>query len=38
VQREIGDRLARHLLAGEIHDGQTVAVDRAPDGLTITAA
>jgi len=32
VQREIGDRLARMLLAGEVHDGQTVVVDRAPEG------
>jgi len=34
VQREIGDRLARMLLAAEVHDGQTVLVDRAdtPDG------
>ncbi|WP_407344868.1 ATP-dependent chaperone ClpB [Pengzhenrongella phosphoraccumulans] len=30
VQREIGDRLARLLLAGDVHDGQTVVVDRAP--------
>ncbi|RYV51576.1 ATP-dependent chaperone ClpB [Pengzhenrongella frigida] len=30
VQREIGDRLARLLLAGDAHDGQTVVVDRAP--------
>jgi ATP-dependent Clp protease ATP-binding subunit ClpB len=40
VQREIGDRLARMLLAGEVHDGQTVLVDRAdtPDGgLALTA-
>ncbi|MFD1214334.1 ATP-dependent chaperone ClpB [Arthrobacter sp. GCM10027362] len=28
VQREIGDRLARGLLAGEISDGDTVLVDR----------
>ncbi|NKX51932.1 ATP-dependent chaperone ClpB, partial [Arthrobacter deserti] len=28
VQREIGDRLARALLAGEISDGDTVLVDR----------
>ncbi|EWT01246.1 ATPase AAA [Intrasporangium oryzae NRRL B-24470] len=27
VQREIGDRLARALLAGEVRDGQTVTVD-----------
>ena len=32
VQREIGDRLARMLLAGEVSDGGTVVVDRAPDG------
>ncbi|GAA2721596.1 ATP-dependent chaperone ClpB [Cellulomonas aerilata] len=40
VQREIGDRLARMLLAAEVHDGQTVLVDRAdtPDGgLVLTA-
>ena len=28
VQREIGDRLARSLLAGEVRDGATVVVDR----------
>ena len=28
VQREIGDRLARLLLAGEVHDSDTVQVDR----------
>ncbi|MDM7855238.1 ATP-dependent chaperone ClpB [Cellulomonas alba] len=38
VQREIGDRLARRLLAGEIRDGQTVEVDRGDEGLTVTAA
>jgi ATP-dependent Clp protease ATP-binding subunit ClpB len=27
VQREIGDRLARALLAGEVRDGATVTVD-----------
>ena len=32
VQREIGDRLARLLLAGEVHDGDTVRVTRAADG------
>lgn len=31
VQREIGDRLARALLAGEITDGDTVLVDTAAD-------
>jgi ATP-dependent Clp protease ATP-binding subunit ClpB len=31
VQREIGDRLARAILAGEIADGDTVLVDTAAD-------
>ena len=40
VQREIGDRLARMLLAGDVQDGQTLVVDRATgedgqDGLTL---
>jgi ATP-dependent Clp protease ATP-binding subunit ClpB len=37
VQREIGDRLARRLLAGEVADGAAVVVDREPDteGLTV---
>ncbi|GGC80634.1 chaperone protein ClpB [Tersicoccus solisilvae] len=42
VQREIGDRLARGILAGEIADGDTVRVDRQTgddgtelDGLTV---
>jgi ATP-dependent Clp protease ATP-binding subunit ClpB len=39
VAKEIGDRLARALLAGEIRDGDTVLVDRATDadGLTVGA-
>ena len=35
VQKEIGDRLARALLAGDVRDGQTVTVDREGDGLTL---
>ena len=36
VQREIGDRLARLLLTGEVSDGDTVVVDRAGgEGLTL---
>jgi ATP-dependent Clp protease ATP-binding subunit ClpB len=37
VQREIGDRLAKQLLAGEVSDGDTVVVDKALDaeGLTL---
>ncbi|HMT89998.1 MAG TPA: ATP-dependent chaperone ClpB [Dermatophilaceae bacterium] len=42
VQREIGDRLARALLAGEVRDGSTVLVDRDSstpdaDGLVLRA-
>ena len=36
VQREIGDRLARSLLAGEVHDGSTVRIDVAEDGNELT--
>jgi ATP-dependent Clp protease ATP-binding subunit ClpB len=32
VQREIGDRLARALLSGEIRDGDTTVVDRDSEG------
>ena len=40
VQQSIGDKLARSLLAGEVRDGDTVRVDREPDGegLTVSAA
>jgi ATP-dependent Clp protease ATP-binding subunit ClpB len=41
VQREIGDRLARMLLAGEVHDGDTVRVTRPADdtpGLVLSRA
>ncbi|GAA1124934.1 ATP-dependent chaperone ClpB [Arthrobacter flavus] len=39
VQREIGDRLARGILAGTINDGDTVLVDRVvdADGLSVAA-
>ncbi|MYM18763.1 ATP-dependent chaperone ClpB [Brevibacterium sp. 5221] len=41
VQREVGDRLAKEILSGEIHDGDTVLVDHsggATDvGLSVTA-
>jgi ATP-dependent Clp protease ATP-binding subunit ClpB len=39
VQTAIGDQLARAILAGDVHDGDTVLVDRADegDGLTVTA-
>ncbi|WP_265445498.1 ATP-dependent chaperone ClpB [Flexivirga meconopsidis] len=32
VQKEIGDRLARALLGGEVRDGQIVTVEKNPDG------
>ncbi|GEA82527.1 ATP-dependent chaperone ClpB [Cellulomonas uda] len=38
VQREIGDNLARALLSGQVHDGQTIVVDRDEEGLRITGA
>jgi len=40
VQSAIGDQLARGLLSGEIHDGETVVVDVAAskDGLDVHAA
>ena len=36
VQREIGDRLARAVLAGAVRDGESVTVDLAPDGNELT--
>jgi ATP-dependent Clp protease ATP-binding subunit ClpB len=40
VQSAIGDRLAKAILSGEIHDGDTVAVelDEASDSLTVSHA
>ncbi|MGO1562370.1 MAG: ATP-dependent Clp protease ATP-binding subunit [Actinomycetaceae bacterium] len=35
VQREIGDRLAKLLLSGEVQDGSGVVVDRAEDGASL---
>ncbi|HWC24351.1 MAG TPA: ATP-dependent chaperone ClpB [Flexivirga sp.] len=32
VQKQIGDRLAKALLGGEVRDGQTVTIDKAADG------
>jgi ATP-dependent Clp protease ATP-binding subunit ClpB len=37
VQKAIGDRLAKALLAGEVRDGDEVLVDRKDDDLLITA-
>ena len=38
VQREIGDQLARALLSGQIGDGDTVVVDRAPEAASTALA
>ncbi|MDR0432930.1 MAG: AAA family ATPase [Bifidobacteriaceae bacterium] len=40
IQRQIGDQLAKALLSGQIHDGQTVLVDKpaTEPNLTLTAA
>jgi ATP-dependent Clp protease ATP-binding subunit ClpB len=40
VQSAIGDQLARALLAGELHDGETAVVDLSPskDALEVTPA
>jgi ATP-dependent Clp protease ATP-binding subunit ClpB len=40
VQKEIGDRLAKSLLAGDVRDGDTVLVDRDEtlDGLVVRGA
>ena len=35
MQREIDDKLATRLLAGEIHDGSMVRVDVAEDGVQL---
>ena len=32
IQQAIGDQLAKKLLAGEVHDGDTVAVNASKDG------
>ncbi len=36
MQHEIDDKLARALLAGDVHDGDTVMVDLAADELSVT--
>ncbi|HHU10321.1 MAG TPA: ATP-dependent chaperone ClpB [Intrasporangiaceae bacterium] len=40
IQKEIGDRLAKAVLAGEVRDGAAVTIDRDAehDGLTLAAA
>jgi ATP-dependent Clp protease ATP-binding subunit ClpB len=38
IQRELQDPLALKMLSGEFHQGDTIRVDRGPDGLTFTAS
>ena len=37
IQRELQDPLALQLLSGEFHEGDTILVNRGPEGLTFTA-
>jgi ATP-dependent Clp protease ATP-binding subunit ClpB len=36
IQRELQDPLALQVLSGEFHEGDTIRVDRGPEGLTST--
>src|SRR5690625_3119510 len=36
IQREIGDNLAREILAGKVNDGDTVTVDADGEGVVLT--
>ena len=38
LQQAIGDQLAKLLLAGQVHDGDTVTVDVSPDGEGLVLA
>jgi hypothetical protein len=40
VQTAVGDKLAKGILAGEVHDGSTVLIGTEPSGedLTLTVA
>jgi ATP-dependent Clp protease ATP-binding subunit ClpB len=37
IQRELQDPLALHILSGDFHEGDTIRVDRGPEGLTFAA-
>jgi len=37
IQRELQDPLAMHILAGEFSPGQTIGVERGPEGLAFSA-
>jgi ATP-dependent Clp protease ATP-binding subunit ClpB len=38
IQRELQDKLAMQLLAGEVHEGDTIEADAGPDGLVLHRA
>jgi ATP-dependent Clp protease ATP-binding subunit ClpB len=38
IQRELQDPLALKILAGEFREGDTILVERGPEGLTFQAA
>jgi ATP-dependent Clp protease ATP-binding subunit ClpB len=38
IQREVQDPLAMKLLAGEVREGDTIEIDRGPEGLQFTVA
>ena len=37
IQRELQDPLALRILSGQFHEGDTIRVERSPEGLTFTA-
>jgi ATP-dependent Clp protease ATP-binding subunit ClpB len=37
IQRELQDPLALHILSGDFREGDTIRVERGPDGLTFTS-
>jgi len=37
IQRELQDPLALKILSGEFEEGDTIVVDRGPDGLTFSS-
>jgi ATP-dependent Clp protease ATP-binding subunit ClpB len=38
IQRELQDPLAMKILSGEFKEGDTIAVERGPEGLAFSAA
>jgi len=38
IQRELQDPLALKILSGDFHEGDTILVERGPDGLTFSVS